>query len=363
MNSYSRRDFLSRVGIGSTLLTLPSLTSNASQIGEQKKLGIALIGLGSYSEFQLAPALQQTKNIYLAGVVSGTPAKIDKWKAKYNIPDKNCYNYQNFDSIASNKDIDVVYVVLPNSMHHEFVIRAAKAGKHVICEKPMALSVKECEEMIAACKKAKVKLSIGYRLHFEPFNQEAARVGQKKEFGAVKIVESSMGFKIGDPTQWRLRKALAGGGAMMDVGIYAIQAARYCTGEEPIAVTAQEFKTDPVKFKEVDETIFWQMEFPSGAVSNSITSYASNIERLYISAENGWLELRPAFGYGPIKGKTRNGDLNLPIVNHQAMQLEDFASCLLENRESSVNGDEGLKDLKVIEAIYRSIASGKKEKI
>jgi predicted dehydrogenase len=150
---------------------------------------------------------------------------------------------------------------------------------------------------------------------------------------------------------------------MMDVGIYAIQAARYCTGEEPIAVTAQEFKTDPVKFKEVDETIFWQMEFPSGAVSNSVTSYATNIERLFISAENGWLELRPAFGYGPIKGKTRNGDLNLPIVNHQAMQLEDFANCLLENRESSVNGDEGVKDLKVIEAIYRSIASGKKEKI
>jgi len=364
MKSYSRRDFLSRVGMGTTLLTVPSIMGNAQQtFGSQKKLGIALVGLGYYAEHLLAPALQQTKNFSLAGVVSGTPAKIDKWKAQYNIPDKNCYTYQNFDSIAKNKDIDVVYVVLPNSMHHEYVIRAAKAGKHVICEKPMAVSVKECEEMIAACKKANVKLSIGYRLHFEPFNQEAARVGQKKEFGVVKIVESSFGFKIGDPTQWRLKKSLAGGGAMMDVGIYAIQAARYCTGEEPISVTAQEFKTDPVKFKDVEETIFWQMEFPSGAVSSSITSYASNTERLFISAENGWLELRPAYGYGPLKGRTSKGELDLPIVNHQAMQLEDFAACILENRESSVNGEEGLRDMKIIEAIYRAIASGKKEKI
>lgn len=338
--------------------------TNAQQtFGNQKKIGIALVGLGSYAEHQLATALQQTKNCYLAGIVSGTPTKIEKWKAKYNIPDANCYNYENFDSIAKNKSIDVIYVVLPNSMHHEYVIRAAKAGKHVICEKPMAVSVKECEEMIAACKKANVKLSIGYRLHFEPFNQEAARVGQKKEFGAVKIVESSFGFKIGDPTQWRLKKALAGGGAMMDVGIYAIQAARYSTGEEPVYLTAQEFKTDLVKFKDVDETIFWQMEFPSGAVSNHITSYASNVERLFISAENGWLELKPAFGYGPLKGRTRNGELNLPIVNHQAMQLEDFAACVLENRESSVSGEEGLRDMKIIEAIYRSIASGKREKV
>jgi predicted dehydrogenase len=248
-------------------------------------------------------------------------------------------------------------------MHHEYVIRAAKAGKHVITEKPMAVSVKECQAMIDACKKAGVKLSVGYRLHFEPFTQEAMRIGQQKIFGKVKLVESSDGFKIGDPTQWRLKKSLAGGGAMMDVGVYAIQAARYSTGEEPISVTAQEFKTDPVKFKEVDETIFWQMEFPSGAVSNSATTYASSTERLFISAENGWVELRPAYGYGPLAGRTSKGELNIPHTNHQALQMEDFARCILENKESSVSGEEGLKDLKVVEAIYRAIASGKKEKI
>jgi len=352
----NRRDFISKVGIGSTLLTLPSLaTQKTFAANQQKKLGVALVGLGYYAEFKLATALQETTNCYLAGIVTGTPAKKEKWKQKFNIPEENCYTYETFDRIADNKSIDIVYVVLPNSMHHEFVIRAAKAGKHVTTEKPMAVSVKECEEMIAACKKANVKLSVGYRLHFEPFNLEAARVGQKKEFGNVKVVETSMGFKIGDPTQWRLKKALAGGGAMMDVGIYAIQGARYSTGEEPISVTAQEFKTDPVKFKEVDETILWQMEFPSGIVSNCMTSYATHMERLFISAESGWLELRPAFGYGPLAGKTHKGVLDLPQVNHQAMQMDDFAKCVAENRQSSVSGEEGLKDAKVIEAIYKAI--------
>lgn len=329
-------------------------------MAQRKNYGIALVGLGSYAKNQLAKALLQTKKCHLAGIVTGTPAKAEKWKKEYNLSDKNIYNYDTFDAIADNEDIDVVYVVLPNSMHREYVLRAAKAGKHVICEKPMSVSVKEGEEMIDACRKAGVKFSIGYRLHFEPFNQEAARVGQKQEFGKVKFIESSFGFNAEDPNQWRLKRALAGGGAMMDVGIYAIQAARYCTGEEPIAVTAHEYKTDPVKFNDVDETIVWQMEFPSGAISNSTTSYAAEVERLHVAAENGWLELQPAYGYGPLAGKTHKGKLDLPIVNHQAMQLDDFAICLAENRDSSVNGEEGLKDMKIIEAIYKSIADGGK---
>lgn len=327
------------------------------------KLGIALVGLGNYSTGKLAPALLETRRCHLAGIVTGTPEKAAQWKSKYNLAEKNIYSYKTFDQIAGNKDIHIVYVVLPNSMHHEYVIRAARAGKHVICEKPMGLSVKECQEMIDACKKANVRLSIGYRCHFEPYNMEAMRVGQQKVLGKVKAIESSMGFRIGDPTQWRLKKSMAGGGAMMDVGIYAIQGARYGTGEEPVSVTAQEFKTDPEKFREVDEIIFWQMEFPSGAVSASTTSYASGFDRLYISAEDGWLELQPAFGYGPQAGKTSKGPLEFPQITEQAAQMDDFAKCVIENRESSVNGEEGLKDLKVIEAIYRSIASGKKENI
>ena len=360
----TRRKFLKNVGVGTAALSLPAFTGLSRSFGfQEKKLGVALVGLGSYSEYRLAPALQETKQCYLAGIVTGTPAKAEKWKKQYNLADKNIYNYETFDRIANNPDIHAVYVVLPNSMHHEFVIRAAKAGKHVICEKPMALSVKECQEMIDACKKENVKLYIGYRLHFEPYNLEAARVGQKKEFGKVKFVETSMGFKIGDPTQWRLKKSLAGGGAMMDVGIYAIQAARYATGLEPLSVTAQEFKSDPVKFKEVDETISWQMEFPDGIVSNSVTTYASHAERLFLSAEAGWLELRPAYGYGPLEGRTHKGPLDLPKVNHQAVQMDAMSLGILENKPIDATGEEGMRDMKIIETIYRAIQSGKREKI
>ncbi len=145
---------------------------------------------------------------------------------------KNIYNYASFDRIADNPDIDIVYVVLPNAMHAEYTIRAARAGKHVLCEKPMATSAKECEAMITACKTANRQLAIAYRLHFEPHNLEAKRLGQRKVFGALRTIEAGFGFIIGDPSQWRLKKALSGGGALMDVGVYALQAARYVSDED-----------------------------------------------------------------------------------------------------------------------------------
>lgn len=366
MSNYSRRQFLTKATAGAALLSaVPGISSHATPTApyQGKKVRVALIGLGYYAEHRLAPGLAESKYCELAGIVTGTPEKAAKWKAKYNLPDKNIYNYQNFDQIADNKDIDAIYAVLPNSMHKEFVIRGAKAGKHCITEKPMALNAKECEEMIAACKKANVKLFVGYRLHFEPHTMELMRIVKDKELGKIKIIEASDGFKAGDPNQWRLKKALAGGGAMYDVGVYAIQGARYGSGEDPIAVTAQEYKTDPVKFKEVDETIFWQMEFPSGLVSNHVTSYAAGTERLYVSGENGWVELRPAYGYGPLKGRTNKGEMNLPHTNHQALQFDGMGQAILENKQISATGEEGLKDMKIIDAIYRAIASGKKEKI
>jgi predicted dehydrogenase len=374
MSTYSRRKFLDTMklgagaALGASLLTFPSATALASVSSfprrrQGKKLGIALVGLGYYAKNLLAPALEKTEDCYLAGIVTGTPSKIPEWKEKYNIADKNVYSYDTFDKIKDNPDIDIIYVVLPNSLHKEYTIRAAKAGKHVICEKPMALNPAECREMIAACDKAKVKLAIGYRLHSEPHTQEIMRLAREKDFGAVKLIEAADGFRIGDPTQWRLKKALAGGGAMYDVGVYCINGARYATGEQPIAVTAQEYKTDPVKFKEVDETITWQMEFSSGAVATCTTTYAASTERLYVAYEKGWAELRPAFGYGPIKGKTNKGEMDIPHTVHQALQMDDFSRCVKENKESPVNGYEGLKDMLVVEAIYKSIASGKKEKV
>src|ERR1700761_1597282 len=193
-NKFSRRSFIRTGSLGIGALALgPALTSLAAT-RPAKKLGIALVGLGYYAMEQIAPALQHCENCYLAGLVTGTPAKAVKYGAQYNIPQKNIYNYKNFDEIARNPDIDIVYVVLPVFLHKEYTIRAAKAGKHVICEKPMALNAKDCEEMIAACKKANRLLSIGYRLHFEPHSMEVMRLGQKQVFGKVIKIDTGNGF-------------------------------------------------------------------------------------------------------------------------------------------------------------------------
>ncbi len=328
------------------------------------KLGIALVGLGSYSTYQLAPALQKTKNCYLAGIVTGTPAKEKIWADRYNIPQKNIYNYQNFDNIASNPDIDIVYVVLPVSMHKEYSIRAAKAGKHVISEKPMAISSADCQEMIDACKLAGKKLSIGYRLHFEPYNMEMMRLGQQKIYGKLLQIDCANGFTYGgDPNAWRLKKAMAGGGGLMDMGVYAIQGARYTTGEEPLYVTAREEKTKPELFKEVDETIYFDLEFPSGCIAKGISSYNMNLNHLKVKAEKGEFELSQAYRYGGMEGKTPEGPMNFPQINQQAAQMDDFTNCIVQNKNTIVPGEMGKQDIKIVEAIYRSIASGKREKI
>ncbi len=364
--SKSRRKFQQSLSLtlGGSLL-VPSFAKSMIGASAKKKLGVALVGLGNYSTTQLAPALQLTKDCYLAGIVTGTPAKEKIWAEKYNIPEKNIYNYQNFDSIAGNKDIDIVYVVLPVFMHKEYTIRAAKAGKHVISEKPMAISSADCMEMIQACKSANRLLSIGYRLHFEPFTKEMMRLGQKKVYGAVKNIDCENGFVYGgDPNAWRLKKAMAGGGGLMDMGIYAIQGARYTTGEEPVYVTAREEKTKPELFKEVDETIYFTLEFPGGATANGISSYNKNLNLLKANAEKGWFELTEAYRYNGMAGATSNGPMNFdPNVNQQALQMDNFAQCIWQNKPSVVPGEEGLKDIKVVEAIYRSIQSGRKEKI
>jgi predicted dehydrogenase len=364
-NSQSRRRFIRNLSLSAAALS-PAVSSLAVYADNKKKnkLGIALVGLGSYSTYQLAPALLETKHCYLAGIVTGTPAKEKIWAAKYNIPAKNIYNYQNFDEIAKNPDIDIVYVVLPIFMHKEYTIRGAKAGKHVICEKPMAMNVKECEQMIKACKEANRKLSIGYRLHFEPYNREMMRLGQNSVYGKLLEIDCGNGFRFGDDVDlnyWRLKKNMAGGGGLMDMGIYAVQGARYTTGKEPVAVTAREEKTRPLIFREVDETIYFELEFPSGCIAKCISSYNMDLNHLKVKAEKGTFELTEAYRYGGMGGKTPAGEMKFPQINQQAAQMDAFAQCIKQNTDTTVPGEMGLKDMKVIEAIYRSIASGKRE--
>jgi predicted dehydrogenase len=362
----SRRDFLQKISASALAFTIfprYGLSNIKEQPYDGPVLRVAIMGLGSYGS-RVAEAMQSCKKAKLVGVISGTPSKVKTWQQKYNIPDKNCYNYENFDQIKDNPDIDAVYVITPNALHHPQVIRVAKAGKHVICEKPMALNAKEGQEMIDACKKANVKLLVGYRMHFEPNTLEVIRMRNAGEFGKVLFFQGLCGFKIGDPTQWRLNRQLAGGGSMMDIGIYAINGARYMIGEDPIWVTAEETKTDHEKFKEgVDETIQFQFGFPGGAVASCLSTYnMNNLDKFFLNGEKGYAEMQPSTGYGPIKGRTNKGELNQPIVVHQTLQMEEMSAIILEGKQPPVpvNGEEALKDLKIIDAIYAAVKSKSK---
>jgi len=369
MKNLSRRSFLQSIGLGAGVTavaaTLPTLINRSKPDKKNyagKKLNIALCGLGRYAGY-LAVGLETTQYCRLAGIITGTPSKAADWKKKYNIPEKNIYNYQNFDEIANNKDIDLVYVVLPNSMHKEYTIRAAKAGKHVIVEKPMAITAGDCREMIDACNKAAVQLAVGYRLHYEPYNMEIKRLGQEKVFGQVHLIEASLGYKAGDPNEWRLHKALSGGGPLMNLGVYCVQCSRYVLGEEPVSVTAQ---FGPVSnkqlFSEVEESITWQLDFPSGAVATSSSTYNCSIDRFYASAENGFFELSPAISYGPFRGRTSNGEMNFPEINQQGTQCDEIAKVILADKKlpDHITGEEGFKDLKILQAIYEAAGNEKK---
>lgn len=356
----SRRDFIQKLSLGIGAAAILPVRSTASRLysfhKQEKQMRIALMGLGGYANI-VARAMKDCKSAVLTGIVTGTPSKIPKWQAEYGIPDKNVYSYDSLPAIANNPDIDFVYITTPNSLHHQNVLQVAATGKHVICEKPLADNAQQAREMVAACKKAGIKFYVGYRLHFEPHTRELIRMRQAGEFGKIMHVNNYMGFRIGDPNQWRLKKALAGGGAMMDVGVYALNGARYATGEDPIWVTAQETKTDPVKFAEVDETVTFQLGFPSGALASCGTTYNyNNYERLYLIGSKGFAELSPAFGYGPIKGRTHLGPISQPVITHQTAQMDGLADCFLNGTpDPAMTGEEGLKDMIVIDAVYESI--------
>lgn len=355
-----RRKFLQHTALGAAALSAAAAgLPNILVPRKKERLGVALVGLGYYSTDLLAPALQLTKNCYLAGIVTGSPEKAERWKKQHRLADKNIYNYNDFDKIADNPDIDVVYVVLPPVMHREYTLRAANAGKHVWCEKPMAMTAAECEAMIKACADNKVKLSIGYRMQHEPNTQEIIGYGRNKTFGKVKMVSVAAGYFDGRSDHWKQNRAM-GGGAMFDMGVYSLNAARYVTGEEPVAVLAQEKTTRPEIYTQADETTLFQLEFPSGALANCATSLGMSMNYLYVTAEQGWYRLEPFQAYSGIRGASSKGTLELQIPNQQARQMDDDALAILEKKSLIVPGEEGWRDIRVVEAIHRSATEGKR---
>jgi predicted dehydrogenase len=370
----SRRTFFRKVGQGIVAVNVTGSLfgpAQAQQVPEPpgKKLGWAIVGLGRLSINQILPAFAKCEKSRVVAFVSGSPEKANKLAQRYGVNPKSIYNYQNYDSIRDNPEVDIIYIVLPNGMHAEYTIRGARAGKHILAEKPMANTPADCQQMIEACRKANRKLMVAYRCRYEPFNKAMIKMARDQELGPIKVILGDHGFNIGDPTQWRLKKDLAGGGSLMDIGIYSLQATRYVTGEEPVEVNAMMYTTSgDVRFKEVEETINFQLRFPSGILANCTSSYGySGQNRYRVVTTKGWFELEPATSYTGLRMRVGRGgaveERNLPQQDHFALEMDHMSECVMNNSEPLTPGEEGLRDLKIMMAIYEAARTGKTVKL
>jgi predicted dehydrogenase len=354
----NRREFskLSALALGWN--ALPIFAQNVS--AAQKPVGYAAVGLGTISDiFMRGCANSQTAKI--TALVTGHPdTKGAKYAAMYGIPKTSIYTYETFDRIRDNKDVDALYIGLPNSMHREYTLRGAQAGKHVLCEKPMAISSAECREMIDACRRANLKLMIAYRVHYEPTWMQAIEIIKSGQIGQL---ESFQGGFFGQmPAGWRLTRKLGGGGALMDLGIYPLNAIRHITGEETTDFKATVSTRDQSgRFSEMEQSLEWSMKFPSGILASGDCSYGQRGPGfLNINGEKGYLVAEPGFNYDGVHfhGEVGGKPVDLLSSGKQPYQFtieaEHFADCIRRNKQPESPGEEGLKDMLAIEAIYKA---------
>jgi predicted dehydrogenase len=333
-----------------------------------RRLGWAVVGLGKFALNQILPSFGESRSSKLVALVSGNRQKAEQVASRYGVDTRNLYDYGTFDRIADNPEVDVVYIILPNALHAEYTVRAFKAGKHVFCEKPMAVTVEECETMIRAGREAGRKLMVAYRAQFEPHNAEAIRRVREGEIGPLRLVTSDHG-RILDPKdpadQWRMVKSLAGGGSLYDIGIYSLQAARYLTGEEPVEVFGQIANTkDDPRFREVEDRVAFQLRFPSGAVANLSSSYStSSVKRIQVFGEKGSLILDPATEYegNKLTLQTEKGrqEVKVKEASQFAAEMDHFSQSVMDNRNPRTPGEEGLRDVRIMQAIYESAREGR----
>ncbi len=342
------------------------------QPGEQR-VGYALVGLGKLATEQILPAFAQSKRAKPVALVSGSPDKMRLLAAQYGIAADACYSYADFARIRENRAVEAVYVVTPNALHHRDVLAAAHAGKHVLCEKPMATSSREAREMIAATRAANVRLMIAYRMQYQPHAREAIRQLRGGKLGDVVLIDMINNQNQGDPGQWRQKRALAGGGSLPDVGLYCLNTARAILGEEPVAVSAAIWSPagDP-RFTEVENNVSFTLRFPSGAIANCLTSYGTHrLTYARLMGTEATLEIDNAFAYEGQRlrvarladGAEETSERMIPAKNQFALELDHFATCIRENRVPRTPGEEGLHDHVIMEAIYAAARSGRWERL
>ncbi|MDU6411542.1 MAG: Gfo/Idh/MocA family oxidoreductase [Yersiniaceae bacterium] len=335
----------------------------------EQRVGFAVVGLGRLTLNQILPALHRSKNARPVALVSGYREKAETVAAQYGIRSDAIYGYDEMQKMADNPEIEAVYIVTPNGLHRDHVLAAAAAGKHVLCEKPMANTSREAQEMIDACQQAGVKLMIAYRCQFDAFNKEAARLVQSGELGRPRIIEATNVQMMGLDGQWRFKAGLAGGGALPDIGLYCLNGVRMMLAENPIEVYAQAVNpTGDPRYAEVEETISFVLRFRSGVIAHCVTSYGAHEgKEMTVRLENGWVKLDNAFAYSgqrltvaQRKGEAQSlEERKLSAGPQFVLEIEHFADCVRNDRAPRTPGEEGLQDQIFIEAIYRSAQEGR----
>ena len=338
-----------------------------------RRVGYALVGLGHLTLNEILPAFGKCKHAKVVALVSGDAEKMAKVAQQYGIKPSNCYSYQTYDQLRDNPEVEVIYLVLPNAMHHEFTLRGAQAGKHILCEKPMANSVQECEEMIAACRKADKKLMIAYRIQYEPLNRQVQKLVRAKTYGPPKLIQMMNCQSQAHDQQWRHQKALAGGGSLPDVGLYCLNTTRFLLGEEPTEVSAQIYSTPgDARFREVEESVSFTLRFPSGVIAQCMTGYGAFNNKSYtVFAETGSIRMDPAFPYRGLRqerihapgGQQVTEQPSSPEKDHFALQMDHLADCVRQNKTPYTPGEEGLQDQRIMEAIYQSARENRPVKL
>jgi glucose-fructose oxidoreductase len=330
-----------------------------------KRVRYAVAGLGHIAQVAVLPAFAHAKNSELAALVSGDPTKEKKLSQKYGAP---AFHYDDFEQAVEEQQIDAVYIALPNTQHRAFTERAARAGVHVLCEKPMATSEKDCGAMIAACDKAGVHLMIAYRLHFTPAHLEAIALARTGKLGELRFFSSIFGMQVKadnirtDPKD--------GGGPLRDLGVYCINAARYLFGDEPLEVRATTAsKRGDRRFAKVEEMAGALMHFPGDRIAQFTCSFGSgNVASLELVGTKGMLRIEPAYEYaGELKWTLtideKRREKTFPAGDQFAPELIHFSDCVLKGKRPEPDGSEGMADVRIIEAIFKSAASGRAVKI
>jgi predicted dehydrogenase len=329
----------------------------------RRKVGFAVVGLGSIAQGSVLPAFSRSNKARLVAVVSRNRNKAARVARNFKAP--AFYSLDEYAACLANPEVEAVYVATPQGEHAWLTIQAAQAGKHVLCEKPLAATVEQSAQMVKACQNNSVLLMTAYRKYFEPGTRLLKKLIQAGEFGRIDVIHTAFSelHVPGKSLQWLLDPELAGGGPLMDLGIYCVNTSRWLAGEDPVEVSAQAWKNDELRFQQVEEGITFRMHFPSGLVVQGSSSYGAVLSSLiYIQGTKGWASMAPAFDFneprrliGTIRG--RDIDRRFKVIDEFALELDAFASAIRNQRKIEPDGEQGHRDMIILQAIYESARS------